>query len=169
MSSVTNVSVYSFENLKDIDFFLPEKCRAMTPVHDYKLDVTLRIIESMVNILPLQSKESLEEFLDNIGNVISREFGDYFQEQEVDESEIKKSLISYGREIYGLIETAISGLMGKMRRMGFPIVSFIGVASENPMDVGSVGISFAISRDRYEAGLLKQPQDIVMNVLWRIK
>lgn len=168
MSDVVKVIAYGFERVRDLKYFLPQEYTNQEPTMYYDLDVTLKIIESMVNILPIENQQQLETFLINISDVIVKDFEEYYPGVTGDSNSLKESIIRYSQELY---QEIMNGVMSIRRRGEFSVMpfKFIGVAIDHPMEVGNVGIGFGISRDRYESGLLKKPQDIVMNVLWRVR
>lgn len=166
-NSIIHVGAVSMEEVRNVDFYMPESFKKYQSDLNYRLDIFIRAIESISSRYP---QIEIESCVNDIAHSIMGSMVNYFHDFEGDD-DILKGIEDYIRYLNDFILTSIKNYMHRVNRMsiGSRIGEFTGIASNNPMSVGDYGIGFSLTSTHYSRGQINKPQDVIMNVYWMVR
>lgn len=161
---VIRISAISLESIRDVDFYMPESFKQYTSEMNYRLDIFIRIVESIVLRFPDKMDD---RNIDDLSGSILESMINYFHNFESN-SDIKIGLENYIRYVSEFLMATIDNFKMHLSRLdGRPFRRFVGMVQESEMDVFDYGISFDITSIRYDRCQVNTPQDVIMNLYWR--
>lgn len=158
------VSAISLEQVRDVDFYMPESFKQQSSDLNYKLDIFIRIVENISSRYP---DVNIESYVSDLSESIVASMINYFHDFEPNE-EIGVGIQNYIRYVNDFLLKSIEMYKNyNVRSRNRIFRNFIGIVSNNSMDVFDYGIGFDITSERYGRGYVEKPQDVIMNIYWR--
>lgn len=164
INPAVRVSAISLEQVQNVDFYMPESFKQYSSDMNYRLDIFIRIIENISSRYP---DADIESYVGDLSESIMSSMINYFHNFESTE-DIKIGIQNYIRYLNDFLLKTIEMYKNYTARSRNRVFrNFIGIVSNNSMDVFDYGIGFDITSEHYSKGHVEKPQDVIMNIYWR--